>query len=110
MRTWLPIALLLLAPALHPLLTPWVGVPSHLMWWIHVLPVALVAFRRGTSGGAAVMAASLVLVLAGERLFGAGYGSPADWGTAWALTVAVLATHLLVAGFALYARATAKRY
>lgn len=42
----------------------------------------------------------------GERLFGAGYGSPATWHTAWSLAVALLGTHLLVAGFALYARST----
>ncbi|MEX2466092.1 MAG: ATP-binding protein [Gemmatimonadota bacterium] len=110
MKFWLPIALLLLAPALHPLLIPWVGVPSHLMWWVHVLPVALVAFRFGSVGAASVMAVSLVSVLVGERVFGAGYGVPAPPETSWALTIAIFATHSLVAGFALYARATARRY
>ena len=34
----------LLIPALHPLLRPTVGVPSHLLWFAHILPVALVAY------------------------------------------------------------------
>ena len=36
--------LILLAPALHPLLRPVVGVPSHLLWFAHILPVALMAY------------------------------------------------------------------
>lgn len=101
---------LFLVPAAHPLLIPWVGVPSHLLWWIHVLPVAVVAFAHGSKGAAASIAASVVFVVVGERLFGAGYGAPAAWETVWSLAAAVLGTHLLVAGFALYARGTARRY
>lgn len=110
MTTWISIALLLALPAAHPLLIPWVGVPSHLMWWVHVLPVAIVAFRYGSAGALGITTVSVVSVIVGERLFGAGYGVPAGWGTAWALAVAVLATHILVAGFALYARAKARSY
>lgn len=110
MTTWISIALLLALPAAHPLLIPWVGVPSHLMWWVHVLPVAIVAFRHGNAGAVGMTGLSVLLVVLGERLFGAGYGVPAGWGTAWALAVAVLATHILVAGFALYARAKARSY
>lgn len=87
-----------------------VGVPSHLLWWIHVLPVAVVTYRFGVRGGMAVVAFSALLVGAGERLFGAGYWTPADWATVFSLTVAVTFTNLLVAGFALYARALARRY
>lgn len=101
---------LLFAPALHPLLIPVVGVPSHLMWWVHVLPVALIAYVFGRRGAALVMLASLGLVVVGERLFGAGYGRPADGHTVAALAVALGFTNLLVVGFALYARGMTRRY
>ncbi|MEX2473310.1 MAG: PAS domain-containing sensor histidine kinase [Gemmatimonadota bacterium] len=110
MTYWISIALLLALPAAHPLLIPWVGVPSHLLWWVHVLPVALIAFRHGKAGAVGTTFVSVLAVIAGERLFGAGYGVPAPWETAWALSAAVLGTHVLVAGFALYARAKARSY
>ncbi len=104
------VALLLALPALHPLLIPLVGVPSHLLWWTHVLPVALITYRHGRRAAAAIVATSALLVVAGERAFGAGYGTPADWFTVGSLAVALTFTNLLVAGFALYARALARRY
>jgi hypothetical protein len=36
-------ALIAALPALHPLLRPVVGVPSHLLWFAHILPVAVLA-------------------------------------------------------------------
>lgn len=97
-------------PLAHPLLIPWVGVPSHLLWWTHVLPVAMASYHGGRRGAAASVAASIFMVAAGERLLGAGYGVPADWATTIALSTGVLATHVLVAGFALYARSVARQY
>lgn len=32
------------------MLGPLVGVPSHLLWWVHVLPVALITYRPGAEG------------------------------------------------------------
>jgi len=101
---------LLVAPAAHPLLMPFVGVPSHLLWWVHVLPVALVTYRWGRRGAAIALPVSAVLVIVGELAFGAGYGVSADWATVWALTTALGFTNLLVVSFALYARRTARRY
>lgn len=72
---------LMLAPVLHPLLIPVVGLASHLLWWIHVLPVALLTFWHGRWHALLTGGASVVLLVVGERLFGAGYGVPADWGT-----------------------------
>ncbi len=89
---------------MHPLLIPIVGVPSHLLWFVHVLPVAWWTYHRGRTAGALAIAASLLMVLAGERTFGAGYFVAADWRTAVALAVALAFTCSLVAGFALYAR------
>ncbi len=104
------VALLFLIPATHPLLIPLVGVPSHLLWWVHVLPVAFLTFQYGRTGGLASLALSTALTFGGELVFGAGYGSPANIETALALTVALLGTNLLVFGFALYARGVTARY
>lgn len=107
---WALTAALLAVPAAHPLLIPWVGVPSHLLWWVHVLPVALVTFRTGRRGAGGILLVSATLVALGELAFGAGYGVPADWPTVWSLTAALTFTNALVAGFALYARGRAGLY
>lgn len=104
------LALCFLVPVAHPLLTPLVGVPSHLLWWIHVLPVAFFTYRFGRTGAAATVAVSTTLVVAGGRVFGAGYGSPATWETALSLAAALAFTNLLVGAFALYARTMTQRY
>ncbi len=96
-------------PALHPLLLPVVGVPSHLMWFAHVLPVGLLTYAFGARGAAVSLATSVVTVALGERLFGAGYGRPADLATVIALAVAVVASSALVAAFALLVRAAERR-
>ncbi len=99
-----------LLPLAHPLLIPWMGVPSHLLWWAHVLPVAVASYHLGRRGALAGIVVSAVTVALGERLFGSGYGVPATWLTAVTLTTGVSATHVLVAGFALYARSATRRY
>ncbi len=101
---------LFLAPALHPLLLPLVGPPSHLLWWLHVLPVALLTYEHGRGVGFASVGGSVLLLGVGERLFGFGYGMPADWATVISLGVALGFTHLLIVGFALYARGLGRRY
>lgn len=98
------IYLVFLVPALHPLLLPFVGVPSHLLWFVHVLPVAWSTYHRGWRGGLASVLVSLGLLAAGERWFGAGYFIAADWQTVGSLVVALGFTNALVAGFADYAR------
>lgn len=96
------------APALHPLLMPWTGVTSHLLWWTHVAPVALLAYYFGISGSAVAIAASTVILVIGERLFGAGYGQPANWETAGSLASALALTNLLVAMLAISAGRAAR--
>ncbi len=98
------ICLVFLLPALHPMLRPLVGVPSHLLWFAHVLPVAWSTYHRGSRGGGVSIVVSLLLLVLGERMFGAGYFVAADWQTVVSLTVALGFTHTLVAGFAAYAR------
>lgn len=107
---WLAVGALFLVPAAHPMLRPLIGVPSHLLWWVHVLPVAIVSYRLGRRGAVAALVISALLVGIGERTFGAGYGAAADWDTAWALASALTFTNILLSGFALYARQAAKRY
>jgi signal transduction histidine kinase len=104
------VAGLAVLPAAHPLLLPWVGVASHLLWWVHVLPLALVTYRYGRRALVPSMGVSGALLASGERLFGAGYGIPADWATVLSLLVALLLTEALVGGFALYARNASNRY
>lgn len=98
----------LVLPAIHPIFRPAIGVGSHLLWLVHVLPAALLTYRYGRKAFASVLPLSPLLILAGERLFGAGYGSPASWRTAVSLAVSIGAANLLVAGFALSARRTRK--
>lgn len=105
-RAWLPLAVLLFVlPAAHPVLRmAGVGVASHLLWLVHVLPVALVAYRAGRRFGLVSVAASAAAILLGERLFGAGYGRAAPWETAISLAVSVAFAELLVGEFARQAR------
>lgn len=98
-----------LLPALHPLVRPALGAPSHLLWWVHVLPVAFLTFHRGRQAAAVAMGASALMVAGGEAAFGGGYGVAADGATVASLTVALTLTHLLVVAFALYARAVSLR-
>jgi PAS domain S-box-containing protein len=102
-------AVAMLIPALHPVLIPVVGAPSHLLWFVHVLPVALLSLAFGLPGAAFATGFSAVWVGAGETWFGGGYGTPAPSGTVLALAIAVGLTDLLVGGFALAVRAEQKR-
>jgi len=117
MLSWCPrtaTGLLVLLPAalpvLHPLLLPLVGVASHLLWWVHVLPVAVLTYRYGKRIGFPSVLVSGMLLVIGERLWGAGFWIPADWMTVLSLATALTFTHLLVAGFALYARRLNSHY
>ena len=45
----LGLALLLVAPAGHPLV-PLEVLPTQTLWWIHVVPVAVLAYEHGVTG------------------------------------------------------------
>lgn len=98
--------LALALPAVHPIFRPSVGVGSHLLWIVHVLPAAVLTYRYGREGALGVLVLSPALVVGGERLFGAGYGMAASWQTALSLAASVGFANLLVAGFATSARRT----
>lgn len=55
-------------PALHPLLLPAIGTPSHLLWFVHVLPVALLTWTHGRRVGTGTVLVSAALVAVGELL------------------------------------------
>ncbi len=100
----------LLLPLLHPFLLPHVGVASHLLWFVHVPAVGLLAFDRGRVGAAIGLLASGALVASGESILGAGFFTAAPDETVLALTTATLLVGTLVAGVALFARNSAARY
>jgi len=108
-RTLIPASLLFFIPLLHPLLIPVMGMTSHLLWWVHVAPVASLSYLYGARGATVAISGSAALVVIGERLFGAGYGSPAAWETALALGVSLAMTNLMVAVFAIYAGRAAEQ-
>lgn len=101
---WIVAALAFTLPAAHPLLLPAVGAPSHLLWFILTLPVAIASYSFGVRGAAGSLLAASVWVASGELLFGNGYGVGADDTTVIALTTAVGLTGALIAGFSLAAR------
>lgn len=96
-------ALFVPIPALHPLLIPFIGPPSHLLWWVYVVPVALMSYTFGARWAAVATIVSVLLLITGERLFGYGYGTPATWETSLSLAAALAITLLLIAALSAYA-------
>jgi signal transduction histidine kinase/ActR/RegA family two-component response regulator len=93
-----------LLPLVHPALRPLLGTPSHLIWFAHVFPVALVGYTFGWWPMIGGVLLSSALVAVGESFFGAGYGIPADQTTIVALAVAVGCVNLLVGILAAWVR------
>lgn len=90
-------------PALHPLMIGFIGPPSHLLWWVYVVPVALLSYTYGARGAGVSILAAISLLIVGERLFGYGYGEAASWETTFSLAVALAITLGLIASLAVYA-------
>ena len=80
------LVLLVMLPAIHPLIRPLVGAPSHLLWFVLLVPVGFVAYSRGRLIGAVSAGGAALWTGVGEALFGAGYGVPADGPTILAMT------------------------
>ncbi|MBI4503601.1 MAG: response regulator [Gemmatimonadetes bacterium] len=100
---------LAVVPVIHPIFRPALGPPSHLLWFVHVFPVAWASYVWGTPGAVLAVFASAAGVLWGEATFGAGYGHGADEATRWALVTAVGMTAALVSGFAQWIRTEERR-
>lgn len=81
--------ILSLVPALHPLLRPFVGAPSHLLWFVLLVPVSSVTYAKGTGWGSLAVAAATLWTVLGEALFGSGYGVGADAATTTAMATTV---------------------
>lgn len=106
---WVVAAVAMVAPVAHPLLLQFVGVASHLLWFVQTLAVAIVAYEWGPRMATAAVIGSAASVWLGETSFGNGYGLPADEATRLALMVSVGVTGALVAGFAVVAKAESNR-
>ncbi|MFN2332369.1 MAG: putative bifunctional diguanylate cyclase/phosphodiesterase [Halomonas sp.] len=96
-------------PALHPLMIPLLGPPSHLLWWVYLVPVALLSYTYGARGAVLSVVVGICLLIAGERLFGYGYGEPASWETTFSLAVALAITLALIASLSVYAGHAARK-
>ncbi|MBK7595315.1 MAG: response regulator [Gemmatimonadetes bacterium] len=78
-----------MVPALHPILRTFVGAPSHLLWFVLVVPVGASAYGRSQRWAIPLAALAALWTAVGEFWFGAGYGHAADPATILALTTAV---------------------
>lgn len=68
------------------------GPPSHLLWFVLLVPVSSVTYSKGTGWGLLTTLAATLWTALGESLFGSGYGVAADATTtiAVATTIAVI--------------------
>ncbi len=80
---------LFFVPLLHPAIRPAVGVTSHLLWFVHAVPVVVAGYHGGFRRGLLVVLGSGIMVWFFEGWFGEGYGHGADMATRTALGVAV---------------------
>lgn len=108
-RGYAAVALLLAAPAVHPLVPPHLEVvPPESLWWLHVVPVAVLAYRHGIVGSAVGIGWSALISLAVEQSLGAGLSSAVDPVVLREVTGPLLFTEALVLGLALYGRRAAR--
>lgn len=80
---------LFFVPLLHPAIRPAVGVTSHLLWFVHAVPVVIAGYVGGFRRGLLVALGSGVMVWLFEGWFGEGYGHGADMATRTAMGIAV---------------------
>lgn len=99
---------LFLVPLLHPAIRPTVGVTSHLLWFVHAVPVVVAGYYGGFRRGLLVVLGSGLMVWLFEGWFGEGYGHGADMATRTAMGIAVGVIGLLGVWLGWYLR-TAER-
>ncbi len=99
---------LFFVPLLHPAIRPAVGVTSHLLWFVHAVPVVVAGYYGGFRRGLLVVLGSGLMVWLFEGWFGEGYGHGADMATRTAMGVAVGIIGLLGVWLGWYLR-TAER-
>jgi len=81
--------ILFLVPLLHPAIRPAVGVTSHLLWFVHAVPVVIAGYMGGFRRGLVVALGSGVMAWLFEGWLGEGYGHGADMATRAAMGIAV---------------------
>ncbi len=103
------VALLLAAPAAHPLVpAAFEIVPSESLWWLHVVPVAVLAYEYGVLGSVVGVLWSGLTSLVVEQAVGPGLAADLDPVVLRQVTGPLLFTNALVLGLALYGRHAAR--
>ncbi len=109
MLLFLTLIALYLLPVAHPALTSLVGVDTSWLWGVHLVPVAILAYRYGFWGALPAVLISVMLVILGEYVLASTVLSGVGPGTADTLALATSFSDVLVAALTLYARRTAHR-
>ena len=103
------VALLLVAPAAHPLVPMHAEVfPSEVLWWVHVVPVAVLAYEHGILGSVVGVLWSSLASLLVEQFLGPGLAATVDLTIVREVTGPLVFTNTLVLGLALYGRHAAE--
>jgi diguanylate cyclase (GGDEF)-like protein len=96
-----------LLPVAHPALSTLLGVDTGWLWSVHLVPVAILSYRKGAWGALPAVLASVALVLVGEYALAGGAAGVLDPSKADLMALATSFSDVLVAALALYARRTA---
>jgi diguanylate cyclase (GGDEF)-like protein len=109
MLLFLILIALYLLPVAHPALTSLVGVETSWLWGVHLVPVAILAYRYGFWGALPAVLISVVLVLMGEYVLASTVLPGQGLDTANTLALATSFSDVLVAGLALVGRRIAHK-
>ncbi len=109
MLLFLALVALYLLPLAHPALTSLTGVDTSWLWGVHLVPVAILAYRNGFWGALPAVLISVMLVLLGEYVLAATVLAGQAPGTSDVLALATSFSDVCVAALALYARRTAHK-
>ncbi|HKK26917.1 MAG TPA: EAL domain-containing protein [Gemmatimonadota bacterium] len=104
MVLFLSLTALYLLPVAHPALSMALGVDAGWLWSVHLVPVAILAYREGVWGAVPAILVSVVLVYLGEYVLTGAYLPFHELGSADLMAMATCFSDVLVAGLALTAR------
>jgi len=99
---------LMVVPVAHPFV-PIEFFPSEALWWIHVVPVAVLAYEHGPVGAVVGLIWSGFLSFGAEQVHGPGVGGPVHLDALRKVTGPLIFTDLLVIGLGLYGRHAAEQ-
>ncbi len=109
MLLFLALTAVYLLPVAHPALSSLVGVDTSWLWGVHLVPVAILAYRYGFWGALPAVLISVMLVILGEYVLASTVLAGIGPGTADTLALATSFSDVLVAALTLYARRKAHR-